>query len=66
MREIEKLRRLLEHWAEHEAGHRQEYLRWAQRAQEEGLSGPARLLREAARQSQGTEALFKEALRQLP
>jgi arabinogalactan endo-1,4-beta-galactosidase len=61
MDDLEKLRVLLPHWLEHNAGHGQEFARWA--ALFEGNNQEiAALLREASASLQDADAALRKAL----
>jgi len=50
MTDAEKLKILLDHWVEHNTAHREEFERWAQRAQGAGLEEVSREVEAAARE----------------
>lgn len=63
--EIDRLKLLIEHWEEHNAGHAETYLEWAGKAEAMGRMELARLLREMAEKTSGLHDIFKKATRAL-
>ena len=61
MDDIEKLRHLLVHWAEHNAGHANAYLEWAKKADTLGMSELSKLLIKIEEETLKLEKLFKKA-----
>ncbi len=49
MENKEKLKALIKHWSEHSLEHRENFLKWAERAEEMGFREASRYLREAAK-----------------
>lgn len=65
MTQREKIPTLLGHWIEHNESHGEEYRRWADIAQEEGLSRVGTLIHEAADRIRSANEKLKEALENL-
>lgn len=61
MTDIDKLRTLLEHWAEHNHEHAHAYLQWAERASAAGNAALAGLLREIADETKKIDSHFEKA-----
>lgn len=61
MDDIEKLRHLLAHWAEHNAGHAKTYLEWAKKADTLGMPELSKLLIKIKEETVKLEKLFKKA-----
>ena len=59
----EKIAKLLEHWIDHNNSHRDNYLSWADKAEEETLSQAASLLKEAALASDTVTEKLEAALK---
>jgi len=59
--DIEKLKRLLPHWREHNADHGRSYAEWAGRARRAGSEDVAKVLERIARASDDLDGLFREA-----
>ena len=60
MQDAEKLQVLLEHWIEHNASHGEEFEKWAQRANQAGLSEVSREISAAAgRLREATDCLCR-------
>lgn len=60
MEDIEKLKKLIEHWEEHNAEHAETYRQWVEKAREMGRDDIADLLGEIAEKTKGIEDLFKK------
>jgi hypothetical protein len=60
--DIEKLRRLIPHWIEHNRSHASEFVRWAELARAAGAEQTAALIENAAAQLQKAEADLSAAL----
>lgn len=63
MTEIEKLRKLLEHWAEHNEEHAKTYLEWAEKASASGNKELHKILQEIAESTKKMDGLFEKAKR---
>jgi len=61
MDELAKLKRLLEHWAEHNIEHANSYAEWAGKAEAFGRHDLAEALSKIAEDSRAMDALFKKA-----
>ncbi len=61
----EKLRKLLDHWIQHNDDHAANYRDWAARARAEGLDETAALLEQAAELTQATSEKFAAAARHI-
>ncbi|MFO7751065.1 MAG: hypothetical protein R6V54_13330 [Desulfobacteraceae bacterium] len=59
----DKIAKLLEHWIDHNNSHRDNYLSWAGKAEEEALSRAASLLKEAALASDTVTEKLEAALK---
>ncbi len=46
MNDLDKLRHLIEHWAEHNSGHSDTYLEWSSKAEAAGREDVSKLLKE--------------------
>lgn len=62
MKEVEKLRVLLPHWIEHNTGHEEECLKWAEIARKEGQASVAEHIAAAVKLMQEANGLLKKAL----
>jgi hypothetical protein len=60
--DIEKLRRLIPHWIEHNRSHAAEFMRWADLARASGAEQTAALIENAAAQLQKAEVDLIAAL----
>ncbi len=60
--DIEKLRRLIPHWIEHNRSHAAEFMRWAELSRASGAEQTAALIENAAAQLQKAEADLVAAL----
>ncbi|MEA1957914.1 MAG: hypothetical protein U9N01_06115 [Euryarchaeota archaeon] len=65
MEKVERLKKKLEHWAEHNKEHAESFRKAAREAEEIGLVNVSRLLKEAAKSMDESSALLKEAMREL-
>ena len=65
MEKVERLKKKLEHWAEHNKEHAESFRKAAREAEEIGLVDVSRLLKEAAKSMDKSSALLKEAMREL-
>ena len=65
MTDAEKLKALLDHWAEHNTAHREEFERWARRARGAGLEEVAREIETAAGKLEEANAYLHKALSHL-
>jgi cobalt/nickel transport system ATP-binding protein len=61
MNDIEKLRHLLEHWAEHNIDHARNYAEWAERAKAQGKAELAEVLARITEETRNMDALFQKA-----
>ncbi|RJQ39987.1 MAG: hypothetical protein C4550_04220 [Nitrospiraceae bacterium] len=62
MKESEKLRHLLEHWAEHNEEHAKTYLEWAEKASASGDNELSSILKEIAESTKRMDGLFEKAM----
>ncbi len=65
MEKVERLKKKLEHWAEHNKEHAESFRKAAREAEKIGLVDVGRLLKEAAKSMDESSALLKEAMREL-
>lgn len=65
MDEIEKLKKLLHHWQEHNNEHAEVYREWAEKLSFLGKGDSAKELERLYRETKNMNALFEEALRKL-
>ena len=63
--DMEKLRILIEHWVEHNHGHAETYVQWAEKAGNAGIAGLAEMLKEIAEATLKIDALFAKAKKKL-
>jgi ABC-type sulfate/molybdate transport systems ATPase subunit len=61
MNDIDKLKHLVEHWAEHNKEHARTYLDWAQRAAALGRTDLSDVLKEIAEEASRIDGLFEKA-----
>ncbi len=61
MTDLEKLKKLLEHWAEHNEEHVSTYLEWAEKADASGEKELYKILREIAENTKKMDGLFEKA-----
>ena len=61
----EKLSSLFQHWIDHNSSHKESYLSWAKKAEEENLSDIVRYLEEAANLSDDINLKLAKALKEL-
>lgn len=66
MDKMQKLRHMIEHWAEHNDEHLKTYNDWAARSRGEGMEDTARALDEIARATKSLGELFRKALSTIP
>ncbi len=59
--EIEKLKILLEHWAEHNHEHADTYMQWAEKVKASGDADLYDMLKEIAAETKKMNALFEKA-----
>jgi len=62
MTELEKLKHLLKHWAEHNEDHVKTYSEWAEKAGLLGKKELSGILKQIAIESKKLDELFKKAL----
>jgi len=63
MTELDKLKKLLEHWAEHNEEHAKTYLEWAEKAAASGDKELSAVLKEIAEDTKKMDGLFEKAKR---
>lgn len=63
MTDLEKLKKLLQHWAEHNEEHVNTYLEWADKAEKSGDKEIYNILREIAESTKKMDGLFEKAKR---
>jgi rubrerythrin len=61
MTDLERLKHLLEHWAEHNEEHVNTYTEWAKKAEASGNKELSEILREIAESTKKMEGLFEKA-----
>lgn len=61
MTELDKLKKLLEHWAEHNEEHAKTYLEWAEKAAASGDNTLSAVLKEIAENTKKMNGLFEKA-----
>ncbi|MEC4676713.1 MAG: hypothetical protein VST72_07350 [Nitrospirota bacterium] len=61
MDDIEKLKHLIGHWAEHNAGHADTYAEWSKKADTLKMPALTEVLEEIAEKTRRLDALFKKA-----
>jgi len=61
MDELEKLRKLLHHWMEHNDEHAEAYLEWSKKASSLGNEGLSTILRQISNESKKLNELFIKA-----
>jgi len=61
MEKVERLKKKLEHWAEHNKEHAESFRKAAREAEEIGLVDVSRLLKEAAKSMDESSALLEAA-----
>lgn len=61
MTELEKLKHLLTHWAEHNDAHVKTYSEWAEKAEELGKADLSHIIRQIADDSKKLDELFRKA-----
>lgn len=61
MTELDKLKKLLEHWAEHNEEHAKTYLEWAEKAAASGDNTLSSILKEIAESTKRMDGLFEKA-----
>ena len=65
MEKVERLKKKLEHWVEHNKEHAESFRKAAREAEEIGLVDVSRRLREAAKSMEESSALLKETMKEL-
>lgn len=65
MEKVERLKKKLEHWAEHNKEHAESFWKAAREAEEVGLVDVSRRLKEAAKSMEEASALLKDAMKKL-
>jgi len=63
--DLEKLKKLLGHWAEHNEEHVKIYLEWAEKAEASGDKELYKILKEIAENTKKIDGLFEKAKRML-
>ncbi|MEK7788915.1 MAG: ABC transporter ATP-binding protein [Planctomycetota bacterium] len=63
MTELDKLKKLLEHWSEHNEEHAKTYLEWAEKASASGDKELSSILKEIAENTKKMDGLFEKAKR---
>lgn len=63
MDEIEKLKKLIPHWMEHNDEHAESYKGWAEKASSSGMKELSEILLRLHRESKKLGELFQEAIR---
>ncbi|MBI4824060.1 MAG: ABC transporter ATP-binding protein [Nitrospirae bacterium] len=58
--DMDKLKKLLEHWEKHNIEHAKTYLEWAEKADEMGRADLARILRQIAERTEELKDLFRQ------
>lgn len=61
MKDIEKLKKLIEHWAEHNEEHAKTYTDWAEKAKVSGNKELHDILKEIADTTKKMDGLFEKA-----
>jgi len=61
----QKLEKLVTHWIDHNDSHKQTFFTWAERAEDEGLTGAADKIKKAGELSEQVTSLLKDALKSL-
>lgn len=61
MTDMEKLKKLLEHWVEHNEDHVKTYLEWAEKTETSGNKELYNILKEIAENTKRMEGLFEKA-----
>ncbi|MEW6108014.1 MAG: hypothetical protein AB1632_02430 [Nitrospirota bacterium] len=61
MDDIDKLKHLLRHWAEHNAGHAETYLEWGKKAEDLGRNELSEILLDIAGKTTEMNKLFEKA-----
>ncbi len=61
MDELQKLRHLIEHWEDHNAGHAETYLEWSRKADAMGKKDLAAILIELSERTRQLKELFNKA-----
>lgn len=62
---IEKLRRMIEHWIDHNVEHARSYNQWAEKADALGQVEAAELIRQAALETEALNTQFERVLNAL-
>ncbi len=57
----QKMEKLLDHWLKHNTDHAESYTDWAQKAEEQGMTGVAQLLKEISDMTLSINKKFEEA-----
>jgi metal-responsive CopG/Arc/MetJ family transcriptional regulator len=58
MTDMDKLKRLLEHWIEHNRSHREDYEKWSERMEAITKEDQARILKDIAKETRSIDKLF--------
>lgn len=61
MEELEKLKKLLHHWKEHNDGHAESYRIWSEKASAQGEEELSKVLGRLYSETKGLDGLFDEA-----
>ena len=61
MEDIGKLKKLIEHWSEHNIEHAETYEEWAIKAKEMGREDLYKILNDIASKTRGIEELYEKA-----
>jgi hypothetical protein len=65
MEKVERLKKKLEHWVEHNKEHAESFRKAAREVEEIGLEDVSRNLKEAGKSMDESSALLKEAMKKL-
>ncbi|TXT59391.1 MAG: hypothetical protein BAJALOKI3v1_1070005 [Promethearchaeota archaeon] len=64
-RKVSKLKKLLEHWAEHNDSHKESFIKWREFANEEGLESVRKKLDKAIEKIDECSAYLRDAHREI-
>jgi len=64
-RKISKLKKLLEHWAEHNDSHKESFVKWREIAKEEGLTSVVENLNKAIEKIDESSAFLRTAEKEI-